>query len=78
MLIADCTKKELTKFGDKCAIWLEKSLANDGDKSLVWASLRSVLESEWVEILGSDPKINEKSFDDIYMFDDIVTLKGTN
>ena len=48
--IAACTKQELIKFGDECTIWLEKSLANEEDQRLVWASVKSVLDSDWFDI----------------------------
>ena len=41
IIIVVCTKNELIKFGDECA---KKSLANNWDKRLVWASLRSVID----------------------------------
>ena len=61
ILCVDCSKKELNKFGDECSIWMEKSFKNaDGDRRLIWVSFRSVLETDWVEILSRYPKISKK------------------
>ena len=63
----DCSKKELNKFGDKCSSWMEKSLENgDGDRKMIWASLRPVLDTDWVKISSRDHKISEKLFSDIF------------
>ena len=52
-------KKEIVKLG---AISLEKSLSNEGDQRLVWAFLRSGLDSDWSAILDCDPKVSEKNW----------------
>ena len=46
MISSDCTKRELIKFGYKCTIWLGKILANEEEKRLVWAFVKSVLDND--------------------------------
>ena len=41
------------------------NLANEEDKRLVWASIKSVVDSDWFDILSHDPRISEKSFKEI-------------
>ena len=54
ILSSECTRRELVKFSEACQIWLEKSLSAEdrADTRLVWASIRSVLDEEWTEVLN--------------------------
>ena len=53
MIVADCTKRELNKFKTECRMWLEKTLSDEDrrDKRLIYASIKSVIDPEWDEIL---------------------------
>ena len=65
-IMADCTKRELNKFGTECWIWLEKTLSEEDkrDKRLIYASIK--IDPEWDEILSRDTSIQEKNFDQIF------------
>ena len=49
-------------------IWLEKTLSaeNRRDKRLNYASIKSMIDPEWDEILSRDGSIHEKDFDQIF------------
>ena len=66
--MAECTKRELNKFGTECIIWLEKTLSEEDrrDKRLIYASIKSVIDPEWDEIISRNTSIQEKDFDQIF------------
>ena len=66
----------MVKFSEACQIWLEKSLSAEdrADTRLVWASIRSVLDEEWTEVLNRS-NIANKQFDEIYKIMDRIYLE---
>ena len=66
ILSINCNKKDLEKFEDDFLIWIKKTFGSTEETKLVWASLRSVLDKDWVEVLNRDPKTSEKSFHEIF------------
>ena len=58
-----CDKKELTKFIGEARIWLNKTITEEEKKEegMIYASLRSMLDSEWTQTLGRILNIEEKS-----------------
>ena len=76
VLSSECTRRELVKFSEACQIWLEKSLSAEdrADTRLVWASIRSVLDEEWTEVLNRN-NIANKQFDEIYKIMDRIYLE---
>ena len=76
ILSSECTRRELVKFSEDCQIWLKKSLSADdrADTRLVWASIRSVLDEEWTEVLNRN-NIANKQFDEIYKIMDRIYLE---
>ena len=67
MVHEDCTKCELTKFITDSRIWMNKTISEEERKEIgiVYAALRSVMDSGWTETLDRNPKIQEMSFEKI-------------
>ena len=48
------------------ALKASHALASTMETKLVWASLCSVLDRDWTNVLSRDPNINQKPFKDIF------------
>ena len=57
----------VTKFINEARIWLNKTITEEEKKEegMIFASLRSVLDSDWTQILGRIPNIERMTFDEI-------------
>ena len=67
MIHEDCDKKKITMFIIEGRTWLNKTISEEEKKEegMVYASLRSVLDSEWTQTLGRIPNIERMSYEDI-------------
>ena len=67
MVHSDCTKRELNKFIVDSRTWTSKTISEDEkkEKGIVYAALRTVIDSRWTEALDRNPKIQELPFEDI-------------
>ena len=63
----DCTKRELKKFLDDTETWLNKTLTQSEreEPGMVLAVIKSVLDSDWADILDRTPDIKTKTYDEI-------------
>ena len=63
----DCTKRELKKFLDDTETWLNKTLnqAERDEPGMVLAVIKSVLDSDWADILDRTPDIKTKTYEQI-------------
>ena len=77
MVHGDFNRKELTKFFGEARIWLNKTITEEEKKEegMIYASLRSVLYSEWTQIFSRIPNIEEKSFEEIIKLMNISYLE---
>ena len=68
MVHSDCTKRELNmKFITDSRTWTNKTISEEERKEIgiVYAALRTVIDSGWTEALDRNPKIKEMSFEEI-------------
>ena len=67
MVHEDCTKRELTKFITDSRTWMNKTISEEEKKEvgIVYAALRSVLDSGWTQALDRTPNIEKMLFEDI-------------
>ena len=70
----DCSRKELAKFVQDSKVWIDKALSQDdrSDPRLVWASIRSILDEEWADLLGRDGSIASRDLDTIHAMMDRI------
>ena len=64
---SDCTKRGLNKFITDSRTLTSKTISEDERKEagIVYAALRTVIDSGWTEALYRNPKIQEMSFEEI-------------
>ena len=67
LLSIDCSKKELQKFKTEAQTWIEKTLseAERGESGMIFAALRTVLDSEWTDYLDRHPEIKTMQYDKV-------------
>ena len=67
MVHEDCTKREHTKFITDSRTWMNKTISEEERKEIgiVYAALRSVMDSGWTQALDRTPNIEKMSFEDI-------------
>ena len=67
IISGDCNKRELKKFIDDTRTWLNKTLTQSEreEPGMILAVIKSVLDSDWADILERTPDIKNKSYDEI-------------
>ena len=73
----DCSRKELAKFVQDSKVWIDKALSQDdrSDPRLVWASIRSILDEEWADLLSRDGSIASRDLDTIHGMMDRIFIE---
>ena len=65
-LSSDCSVREYEKWRSMMEEWFEHGFSRDGDKKLMWVSLKACIDSTWLEILERKADIATSEMTEVF------------
>ena len=66
ILNVDCSVKEFGKWKTGMKEWIEHAFGQNGSQSLIWVSLKSCIDENWLEVLGRDKRTSTYEVEEVF------------